>query len=228
MRADMDYELVYSERRTLGITVERDGIVVVHAPEGTSRETVDRLVEKKKRWIASKIGDPQKYQAAPHPPGKELVSGESMLYLGRSYRIEITDVAGDEIRFDHIFEVPQSVAGRGWDAFRDWYVQRAEERLVPRATEWANRLGVTPSGISVTDVRYRWGSCTPSAQVRLNWRLIKAPTGVADYVIVHELAHLLEPSHNDRFWSIVRSQVHKVEASREWLKENGQLLEEDA
>ena len=223
----MDYELIFSDRRTLGITVERDGVVVVRAPEGTSRETVDRLVESKKRWITGKVSHPQKYQAAPHPPGKELVSGESMLYVGRSYRIEIVNDSRDEIHFDHVFLVPRGISERGREAFRDWYAQRAEERLVPRAAEWAKRLGVEPSSISVSDVRYRWGSCTPSGHVRLNWRLIKAPAGVADYVIVHELAHLLESNHGDRLWSIIRSQIPKVDASRDWLKEHGQLLEEE-
>lgn len=74
---------------------------------------------------------------------------------------------------------------------------------------------------------YRWGSCTPRGNVNVNWRLIKAPMFVIDYVIVHELAHLLEPNHTPEFWNIVRSQAPKMMYAKEWLKENGGLLQED-
>ena len=137
------------------------------------------------------------------------------------------DESTEAIRFDHAFLVPRGMSLSGRDAFRAWFSRRAKERLIPRASAWAKRLGVEPSSISVTDVQYQWGSCTPAGHVRLNWRLIKAPAGVADYVIVHELAHLLEASHSDRFWYVIRSQIPKVDASREWLKEHGQLLEEE-
>lgn len=78
-----------ARRRKLTITVERDRSVVVHAPEGVSDEKIQQVVESKRQWIYEKIGHPQKYQDLPHAPGKELVSGESALYLGRQYRIEM-------------------------------------------------------------------------------------------------------------------------------------------
>ena len=87
-------DLVYTikrstKRRKLTISVERDRSVVVHAPEGMSDEKIRQVVESKRQWIYEKIGHPQKYQKLPHAPGKELVSGESALYLGRLYRIEV-------------------------------------------------------------------------------------------------------------------------------------------
>jgi predicted metal-dependent hydrolase len=81
-----------ARRRKLTITVERDRSVVVHAPEGVSDEKIQHVVESKRQWIYKKIGHPQKYQDLPHAPGKELVSGESALYLGRQYRIEMVKV----------------------------------------------------------------------------------------------------------------------------------------
>jgi predicted metal-dependent hydrolase len=225
--AGIHYTITYSRRRTVGITVERDGSVVVRVPEGTPEEDVKRFVSAKARWISNKIHHPQKYQGVAHPPGKELVSGESMLYLGHNYRVEIVESSSDRIKFDEGFMVPRSLGDRARDEFRRWYRQAANERLVPRVCDWATQLGVEPTQIRIADVRYRWGSCTPAGSVRLNWRLIKAPVAVSDYVIVHELAHLLESSHGDRFWSIVRSQVPRVETSRAWLREHGELLELD-
>jgi hypothetical protein len=222
-----DYKVVFSNRRTVGISVERDGEVVVRAPAGMTEVELEKLVSSKRRWISDKVKHPQKYGAGSPPPGKELVSGESMLFLGRSYRVEIVDSPTTQIEFDQKFMVPRSMAARGREEFQKWYVRAAEEKLVSRTSDWAMELGVKPGRITIADVKYQWGSCSPTGNVSLNWRLIKAPISVSDYVIVHELAHLIEGTHDDRFWSIVRSQIPKVEASKTWLRENGQLLEQD-
>jgi predicted metal-dependent hydrolase len=79
----------------------------------------------------------------------------------------------------------------------------------------------------IVDNRYRWGSCTVKDNVNFNWRLIKAPMFVIDYVIVHELAHLMEPNHTPRFWNIVRARTPTTDKARAWLKEHGQILEVD-
>ena len=80
--------------------------------------------------------------------------------------------------------------------------------------------------MKIADGHYRWGSCTTGNNVGFNWRLIKAPMFVIDYVIAHELAHLIETNHTPRFWNIVRAQIPLMEKAKTWLMENGQLLEE--
>ena len=176
-RSDMDhdYTIVYTNRRTVGISVERNGSVIVRAPEGTSDEELERLVSSKKRWISEKVNHPQKYKANNHPPGKELVSGESMLYLGRNYRVEISESCSDQIEFDQKFIVPRSVVDRGREEFCNWYRRAAEQKLVPRVLDWARSLGVEPGRVKVADVQYRWGSCTPAGNVSLNWRFDQGP-----------------------------------------------------
>ncbi len=99
-----------SKRKKIAITIERDREVVVHAPSHASDEAVARIVEAKRQWIYEKTQHTQKYTARPHPPGKELVSGESALYLGRSYRIEVVDKEAECVRFDQRFFVPASRA----------------------------------------------------------------------------------------------------------------------
>ena len=141
--------------------------MVVHAPAALSEDRIHEIVTSKERWIQEKQQHPQKFKPREHPPGKEVVNGESALYLGRGYKIELVDNL------------------------------------------------------------YRGGSCTPQNNLHLNWRLIKAPTYVIDYMIVHELAHLREPNHTPRFWNIVRAQCPKMEQAKSWLKEHGQLLEEE-
>lgn len=224
---DLSYTIQRSaKRRKLTITVERDRSVVVHAPEGTPEEKIREIVESKRQWIYEKTGHAQKYQE-PHPPGKELVSGESALYLGRNYRIEIKESGLSDIQFDHKFLIPSAHAAKRKDVLRGWYIKRAKEKILPRIKRHARELGVDYAAAKIVDNRYRWGSCTVKNNVNFNWRLIKAPMFVIDYVIVHELAHLLEANHTPRFWNIVRTQAPTMEKAKAWLKENGQILEED-
>jgi len=224
---DLAYIIKRSAKRgKLTITVERDRSVVVHAPEGMSDEKIRQVVESKRQWIHEKIGHPQKYRGLPHPPGKELVSGESALYLGRQYRIEVVKGGLTEVRFAQRFLIPAIHGAKREEALREWYLGRAKEKITPRVRGHASELGVDVAEIRFVDSLYRWGSCTMKNNVNFNWRLIKAPMFVIDYVIVHELAHLIEANHTPRFWNIVRTQVPKMDRAKAWLKENGQLLEQ--
>jgi len=224
---DLQYTIVRSpKRRKLTITIERDRSVVVHAPAATSEEKVRQVVEAKRQWIFEKTRHKQKYTDLPHPPGKELVNGESALYLGRNYRIEIVATDSNKIKFAQKFFVPADLAGRKVEAFRGWYIARAEEKILPRVYQHARQLGVEFVKARIVDNRYRWGSCTVNNNLNFNWRLIKAPMSVIDYVVVHELAHLIEANHTPRFWNIVKAQVVSMDKPKQWLKEHGQLLEQ--
>jgi len=216
-----------AKRRNLTITVERDRSVVVHAPEGISDEKIRQTVDSKRQWIYEKTGHPQKYRGLPHPPGKELVSGESALYLGRQYRIEVVKTGLTEVYFNQRFFIPAAQGEKRVEALREWYAGKAKEKIVPRVKGHARELGVDVAVIKIVDSRYRWGSCTLKNNVGFNWRLIKAPMFVIDYVIIHELAHLIESNHTSRFWNIIRAQAPTMEKAKAWLKENGQLLEQE-
>jgi predicted metal-dependent hydrolase len=225
---ELQYKIVRSpKRKRLTISVERDRAIVVHAPDGTSEETVRRVMDLKRQWILSKLHHPQKYADRRHPPGKEVVNGESAPYLGRDYRIEIAETASGQVEFSRSFVVPSAHRAKRRDVLRDWYVAKAKEKILSRVQEHARELGVTFAAAKIVDNRYRWGSCTVNDNVTFNWRLIKAPMFVIDYVIVHELAHLLETNHSPRFWNIVRASNPTMDKAKSWLKEHGQLLEED-
>ena len=224
-------ELVYTikrppDRKKLTSTVERDRSVVVHAPESTSEEKIRAIVESKRKWIYEKTKHAQKY-ALSHPPGKELVNGESALYLGRQYQIEVVQNSLEEIRFEQRFLIPARLSAERKQVLRNWYMGKAREKILPRTKKFANDLGVSFNNAGIVDNRYRWGSCTTKDNIYFNWRLIKAPMFVVDYVIIHELAHLLEANHTPRFWNIVRAQAAKMDQAKQWLLENGQILEED-
>ena len=222
---ELIYKVVYSKRKSLTISVERDRSIVVKAPEGTAPEKIHQIVESRKLWLYEKTHHAQKYSPLPHPPGKELVTGESLPYLGRHYRIELVAGQGG-IRFEQKFLVPQALTDKS-AAFRNWFVSRAEEKILPRVRMYANNLGVIYKEAKIGDGKYRWGSCTPNDNVIFNWRLIKAPMFVIDYIVVHELAHLIESNHTPRFWNIVNAQTPTMEKAKAWLQAHGALLEQD-
>jgi hypothetical protein len=225
---DLEYKIVRSpRRRTLTITVERDRAIIVHAPQSASEEAINRVVDSKRQWIFGKLHHEQKYQNREHPPGKEVVNGESAPYLGRDYRIEIAETGSGEVEFYRGFMVPASYLSKRREALKAWYIARAKETILPRVSRTARDLGVTFKAAKIVDNRYRWGSCTINGTVNFNWRLIKAPIYVIDYVVVHELAHLIENNHTARFWNIVRANSPTMEKARAWLKENGQILDEN-
>jgi predicted metal-dependent hydrolase len=225
---DLSYTIVRSpKRKKLTITVERDRSVVVHAPEGASEEAIHNAVESRRQWLFDKVNHPQKYADLPHAPGKEVVNGESALYLGREYRIEIEETASGRVEFNRRFLVPALQQKRRREVLREWYFDRARETVLPRVKQCAEKLGVSYGTASVVDNRFRWGSCTVKDNLSFNWRLIKAPMFVIDYVIIHELAHLMEGNHTPRFWNIVGANCPLSEKAKTWLKEHGQLLEEE-
>ena len=143
------------KRKKLTITVERDRSVVVHAPESASEETIREVVESKRSWIYEKTRHAQKYQEQAHPPGKELVNGESTLYLGRRYQIEVIPTDSAEVRFEQRFLIPASLAGEGKRVLRNWYIDRAKGKILPKAKSMATVLGVEFASAKIVDNRFR-------------------------------------------------------------------------
>lgn len=225
---DLNYQIVRSSRRRkLTITVERDRSIVVHAPTAATDEAIRQVVDSKRQWLFEKTKHPQKYQDLLHAPGKEVVNGESVLYLGRDYPIEIAETKSGDVEFSRKFIIPSAQLRKRRKVLKDWYVSRATETILPRVKRHACELGVAFGEVKIVDNRYRWGSCTVKDNVNFNWRLIKAPMFVIDYVIVHELAHLMETNHTPRFWNIVRAKAPYSEKAKTWLKEHGQILEDE-
>lgn len=225
---ELNYTIKRSpKRKNLTITVERDRSIIVHAPETTTEENIRDIVESKRQWIYTKINHQQKYSSLPHPPGKELVNGESVLYLGHQYQIEIIEKGLEQITLEQKFLIPATYVNKHKQVLQNWFLEKANEIILPRTKQFANSLGVQYSAVKIIDNKYHWGSCSTKDSIHFNWRLIKAPMYVVDYVIVHELTHLIETNHTPRFWNIIKAQVTSTEKAKQWLKENGQLLEED-
>lgn len=219
----IEYSIQYSNRKTLSIIVERDRRVVVRAPLNTSKELIEKEISKRKFLLFQKINHPQKYENP--KPRKEFVSGESLLFLGKHHKMEIVQDEIEGIQFDNKFYISKANQAKAEQLFRKWFVKQAEEKIIPKVKFHAKNIGVNYKAIRILDLKYRWGSCTPKDNINFNWRLIKAPIYVIDYIIVHELTHLLESNHTPEFWNIVSVQLPHYNKAKDWLKDNGHILE---
>jgi predicted metal-dependent hydrolase len=221
----IEYSIQYSNRKTLSIIIERDRRVVVRAPLNTSKELIEKEICKRKFLLFQKINHPQKYENP--KPRKEFVSGESLLFLGKHHKMEVVPEEIVGIQFDSKFYISKANQEKGEQLFREWYVKQAEEMIIPKVKFHAKSIGVSCKAIRILDLKYRWGSCTPKDNINFNWRLIRAPIYVIDYIVVHELTHLIEQNHTPDFWNIVSVQLPHYNKAKDWLKENGHILEID-
>jgi hypothetical protein len=221
---NLDYEIIRSDRKTIGITVERDRKVIVRAPHHVTEQSVCAAVTSKRFWIWEKLRDPNKY---PDPaPNKEFVTGETFLYLGQPYALVLTNGDGCALNLvGQHFELAATDRDHGKRLFRTWYLVQARASLSPRIAALATEMGLSYRRVCVRDLKYRWGSCTPGGTLTFNWRIIQAPMIVIDYLIVHELAHVREANHSPDFWNIVAIHAPSWSKARDWLKQNGSRLE---
>lgn len=221
----IEYQIKYSNRKTLNISVERDRSIVVRAPHYLTADKIDKIVQSKRQWIKEKLNHAQKYPLVSE--NKEFVSGETLMYLGKNYQLLVVDEEIEGIEFDQRFKISKANQPKANELFKKWYLKQALIKIEPLATKYAKSLGVQYNQFKTSEMKYRWGSCTPANNIIFNWRIIKAPMYVLEYLVAHELVHLIENNHTPRFWNILSIQVPNYEKAKNWLKKNGQLLEVD-
>jgi predicted metal-dependent hydrolase len=134
----------------------------------------------------------------------EFVSGETFNYLGRGYRLKVVEEAAEMLCFDgKNFILHATARSKAADHFMRWYIQSGRPWILERVNLLNRKIGAMPARVDVRDLGYRWGSCGQNGAVNFNWKLVQLPLRVIDYVIAHELAHLIEPNHGAEFWRIL-------------------------
>ena len=218
---DLTFEVRRSSRRkTVEITVDRGGELIISAPPGMGDELMADFVREKRFWLYTKIAEKEAYQQA--VSGKEFVSGEGFPYLGRSYRLLLVSEQDAPLKLvAGRFNLLRPLASNGREQFVHWYTEHAKPWLRRRVPAWGSRMGGEPTGVEVRDLGFRWGSCGQAGNVNFHWATILLPAGVVDYVIVHELAHIMEPNHTPEFWLRVGRTLPDYEQRRTWLAGHG-------
>ena len=224
----IDYKLVYCKRKTVGIYIrDRDEVYVeVRAPFKMPKKEVDRVVALKEKWISEHISKTLK--RAEQRDSFTLTYGDSVTYMGKNYPIVAKD--GDRVGFDYeSFYIPPDLTDREVkEACVAIYRLLAKKDLTKKTLDFGAQMSVTPNAIKINSANRRWGSCSSKKSINFSWRLIMADEDVVDYVVVHELAHIVELNHSDRFWAIVGSILPDYKKRQRKLKElQKRLCEED-
>jgi predicted metal-dependent hydrolase len=209
-----------ARRKTMQITVERDGNLVLSVPPELDEVRLRAFVQQKRHWIYTKLAEKDRLKR--QVPRKEFVGGEGFLYLGRSYRLKLTDEQDVPLKLSAgRFCLRRDALPAAREHFVRWYSERARSWVSSRVAEYQSRMQVNPSGVRVHDLGYRWGSCGKGDYLYFHWKAILLPPRIVEYVVVHEIAHLQEPHHTPAFWLRVERAMPDYAQRKTWLAEHG-------
>jgi predicted metal-dependent hydrolase len=209
-----------ARRRTMQITVERTGELILTAPPEVSIDQLCGFVSEKRFWIYTKLAEKDRLHRT--VPRKEFVAGEGFLYLGRTHRLKWVDEQDSPLKLiSGRFTLRRDCQDGAREHFIRWYCERARAWLAGRVADYQSRMEVTPAGVKVQDLGYRWGSCGKGDWLYFHWKTILLPARIAEYVVVHEIAHLHEPLHTPAFWRRVERAMPDYEQRKAWLAEHG-------
>lgn len=207
-------------RRTMQITVERSGELILSAPPDVGIAQLRVFVSEKRFWIYTKLAEKDRLQHK--VPRKEFVGGEGFLFLGRIHRLKLIDDQETPLKLvNGRFALRRDAQADAREHFIRWYSERARVWLSGRVADYQSRMEVAPAGVKVQDLGYRWGSCGKGDWLYFHWKTILLPARIAEYVVVHEVAHLHAPHHTPAFWLRVERAMPDYAQRRAWLAEHG-------
>ena len=229
----IEYRLIRTKRKTIGIYIRPGEGVLIRAPQRISNKKIQEVLFKKSNWIITKLEEVSK--VLPPPVPLKFVNGEQIPYLGEYYELRIQsngDKKGVIIDFDKIYFnifINKNIEYKDKrnlvkDSLIRWYRKQAGCKINERVEKYQEYIGKKPVNIRIKNQKTIWGSCSSRGNLNFNWKLIMAPLPVLDYIVVHELVHLLYPNHSRRFWDFVEEIIPEYRDRKEWLKINGLLL----
>ncbi|WP_449241333.1 M48 family metallopeptidase [Desulfoscipio gibsoniae] len=230
----MEYTVKRSHKAlSLKITVDAKDGVTVTAPEQYNTGVVKRFIQDKSVWIIEKLDYLSVLSGCPVP--RSFADGEQFFFLGNQYTVKVhinEQVMNGAVRINGrqmLIDVPLPLyRDNGAAAVRDtlvkWYKTQANYTINDRIDFYIKGVGVKPAKIRIKEQKHRWGSCSGKGNLNFNWHLVMAPIGIIDYIVVHELCHLLRLDHSPAFWSLVGAVLPDYPTRRRWLKQYGPVL----
>lgn len=231
-KTKIPYTIKMSKRaKYLRITVSHEGVLVT-VPVKLKEKQITDFVESKKDWIFEKFQDCNRKKNL--MPKRSFNNGEKLLYLGKEITLCIvkTDSKRGKVKlegnnlvvtiFNGLTEERQKNIIR--EGLERWYQKMAKEVIFKRLEYFRSLLGVHFEQVRIKNPKTRWGSCSAKKNLNFNWHLIMAPEAIIDYIVVHELCHLIHMNHSKEFWRLVEGQIPDYKNRQAWLKENGILL----
>ena len=210
-----------SNRKTLSLLVMKDGTVVVKAPIRMRDESINKFVEDKQEWIRSKLMLVSKTRNK----FDDIVNYRKFLLYGNKYSLLLSDVRHIETNEKFQIVIPKKTEpDKILKLLKSWYKKTAKQILEERLSFLESRIKLKSAMLKIGDSKGRWGSCNSKGVICLNFRVIMLPPAIIDYVIVHELCHLVEMNHSKNFWKLVETFLPDMENLKNQIKEYSFLL----
>ncbi len=229
----VEYNLITSDRKkTIELVIDFNKGFTVKAPKGMTKEEIIKNLHRKEKWIIINLD--RMSDILKNETNKEFVSGEKFLLRGRRYPLkvskskkELPSLEFTKSRFKAI--VPSQLNEIQYHSmirplFIKLYKDRAEKLINERVKKYLKYFDVEPKNIILTELKDKWGSCSKKNQIRYNWRIILANTSIIDYVVVHELSHMIQKNHSDKYWKDLKRILPNYEKQKEWLRTNNDIL----
>ncbi|MGE8080064.1 M48 family metallopeptidase [Peribacillus loiseleuriae] len=219
------FEVKYKNRTSIGVKIDSYGNIEVQAPKGTPSDRVLQLLEDKWDLIQQKLKEMRDRLQGPQKKVYEY--GESFLYMGKTYPIEIFQdihITQDHVVFKeeklHIY-VKQSDTEKIKQALKRFYYQQCKDLVKKSISSYQRNFKTKPRSVRITDSKTTWGTCDSERQLTFNWRLAMAPREVIDYVVVHEMCHMVHMNHDRSFWRLVGKIMPDYKEKERWLTLSG-------
>ena len=213
-------------KKTISILI-KDGNVEVKAPFNLKKNEIDAFILKKEKWIKNKILLQKKIKQLPK---KKFIDGEVFKFLGKDLilKININDVIRTYIKNDYICLDLKNNSKNNRDKIKKelelFYRSFSEKILKEKTLIESKKMNLKVEKIKVRSYKNRWGSCSSNGDISYNWKLIMAPEKIINYVIIHELCHLIHFNHSRNYWKEVSKKLPNYRKSKEWLKSNQYLF----
>ncbi|MDY0236425.1 MAG: SprT family zinc-dependent metalloprotease [Gudongella sp.] len=221
----IEFEVIFRKRKTMAIQIQPPDIVTVISPKGVKEDEILKAVKTKSKWITQKLFQIREMEYLKR--NREYVNGESFVYMGRNYSLQII--------IDESYKVPEAKLFRGKfyvythstdadtirRALEKWYKKKALQKVLERIDYYQKYFDVSPNKVMIKEQKKRWGSCSSHRNLYFNWKCIMAPSPVLDYLVVHEMSHMVHMNHSPEFWNLVRSIIPDYEERRKLLKNQG-------
>jgi len=204
----IEYNLVHSRRRTIGIYITRDAAVEVRAPYGVSKKAIERFVAEKQDWIKRSLGRVSKINEI----ARTYDLSDGILFLGRKYSLSRDENIKKGRLTEEALVLPKE------SDLVNWYKEQAKSFLPKRTGELAELHSFQYASVKINSAKTRWGSCSSKKNINYSWRIMLFEKDLIDYVIIHELAHTKELNHSPRFWKTVQDALPNYAERRRRIK----------
>jgi len=218
----VEYTIIRKNRRTLGIKISQQGEVLVYAPRHVSINTIENILTKRKSWIVEAKNKIKRY-----------TNGDDIIFLGKEYKVNIiktfdkkVNIEFDDSKFnvyikeENLTTINNNINEFLYKNYKESFFQMINNRI----HDLSEQIGVKPNKVSIKNQKTIWGSCSGNDNISINFKLALAPLDIIDYIIVHELCHIIHKNHSKKFWNTVQAFIPDYNEKRKWLKTNGGRL----